>query len=31
MIDDEKKFVVPGGKRPAPLTKSTRVRLRWEF
>lgn len=31
MVDDEKKFVVPGGKRPSPLSKSTRVRLRWEF
>jgi hypothetical protein len=31
MVDDEKKFVIPGGKRPLPLSKSSRVKLRWEW
>ncbi len=31
IIDDEKKFVIPGGKRPSPLVKNTRIKLRWEW
>lgn len=28
---DDKKFVAPGSKRPTPLARNTRVRLRWEW
>ena len=31
MMDDEKKFMIPGGKKPMPLVKNTRVKLRWEW
>jgi hypothetical protein len=31
IVDDEKKFLITGGKKPRPLTKSTRVRLRWQW
>lgn len=31
MVDDEKKFMISGGKRPSPLSKNTRVKLRWEW
>ncbi len=31
IIDDEKKFMLPGSKKPTPLLKNTRLRLRWEW
>lgn len=31
IIDDEKKFVIPGGKKPSPLVRKTRLKLRWEW
>ncbi len=31
IIDDEKKFVIPGGKKSSPLVRKTRLKLRWEW
>lgn len=31
IIDDEKKFVLPGGKKPSPLVRKTRLKLRWQW
>jgi hypothetical protein len=31
IIDDEKKFMMPGGKKATPLVKNTRIKLRWEW
>lgn len=31
IIDDEKKFVIPGGKKPSPLVRKTRLKLRWQW
>lgn len=28
---DDKQFVIPGGKKPTPLVRNTRVRLNWEW
>ena len=30
-IDDDKKFVIPAGKKSTPLIRKTRLRLRWEY
>ena len=31
IIGDDKKFVIPGGKKPTPLSRNTRIRLSWEW
>lgn len=31
LVDDEKKFVMPGGKKPGPLPRNCRMRLRWQW
>jgi hypothetical protein len=31
ILEDDRKFMIPGGKAPTPLVKKARVMLRWEW